>query len=273
MAIRYSENFAARHSGEQTTADVPKSTRWHYAHGLGQQASLPKEVPELEGWQINPYYQPAREVGGDFYDFFELRDGRLGLVVGDATGKSVPAALVMASARSMLSQPLAITTRYQAGSVTRPSVPVNGPSASRAACVTANSPECPIASAVGPAPTKACTAPPASSKTIRVSISSSSSTVKPAAASTSSSFPGSDKANMPPRFMRSNASGGKRGNSGLNTKAIPDSETRLEITTATGPRETRRASVRARTLSSANWKALNPVTASKESSGHDNASR
>jgi ketosteroid isomerase-like protein len=33
-----------------------------------QQASLPKEVPELEGWQISPFYQPAREVGGDFYD-------------------------------------------------------------------------------------------------------------------------------------------------------------------------------------------------------------
>jgi serine phosphatase RsbU (regulator of sigma subunit) len=54
-------------------------------------------VPTLEGWQIAPYYQPAREVGGDFYDFFELRDGRLGLVVGDATGKSVPAALVITS--------------------------------------------------------------------------------------------------------------------------------------------------------------------------------
>jgi serine phosphatase RsbU (regulator of sigma subunit) len=67
-----------------------------------QQASLPKEVPTLEGWQIAPYYQPAREVGGDFYDFFELPNGRLGLVVGDATGKGVPAALVMASARSML---------------------------------------------------------------------------------------------------------------------------------------------------------------------------
>jgi predicted ester cyclase len=67
-----------------------------------QQASLPKEIPTLEEWQINPYYQPAREVGGDFYDFFELEDGRLGIVVGDATGKGVPAALVMASARSML---------------------------------------------------------------------------------------------------------------------------------------------------------------------------
>jgi predicted ester cyclase len=67
-----------------------------------QQASLPKEVPTLEGWQITPYYQPAREVGGDFYDFFKLKDGRLGMVVGDATSKGVPAALVMASARSML---------------------------------------------------------------------------------------------------------------------------------------------------------------------------
>jgi len=60
-----------------------------------QQANLPKEVPQLEGWQINPYCQPAREVGGDFYDFHFLSEGRLGLVVGDATGKGVPAALVM----------------------------------------------------------------------------------------------------------------------------------------------------------------------------------
>jgi serine phosphatase RsbU (regulator of sigma subunit) len=67
-----------------------------------QQASLPEELPELEGWQISPLYQPAREVGGDFYDFVELPNGQLGLVVGDATGKGVPAALVMASARSML---------------------------------------------------------------------------------------------------------------------------------------------------------------------------
>jgi hypothetical protein len=57
-----------------------------------QQASLPKEVPTLSGWQITPYYQPAREVGGDFYNFHLLPEDRLGLVVGDATGKGVPAA-------------------------------------------------------------------------------------------------------------------------------------------------------------------------------------
>ena len=71
------------------------------AHSI-QQASLPNAAPELKGWEIFPHYRPAREVGGDFYDFLGLQDGRVGLVVGDATGKGVPAALVMASARSML---------------------------------------------------------------------------------------------------------------------------------------------------------------------------
>ena len=67
-----------------------------------QQASLPKEVPELEGWQISPLYRPAREVGGDFYDFHPLSEDRLGLVIGDATGKGVPAALVMSTTCGML---------------------------------------------------------------------------------------------------------------------------------------------------------------------------
>jgi predicted ester cyclase len=71
------------------------------ARGI-QHASLPKEVPQLEGWQIAPYYQPAREVGGDFYDFHLLSEGRLGVVLGDATGKEVPAALVMSTTCGML---------------------------------------------------------------------------------------------------------------------------------------------------------------------------
>jgi serine phosphatase RsbU (regulator of sigma subunit) len=73
----------------------------HVARSI-QQASLPEEVPTIEGWQISPFYRPAREVGGDFYDFHLLSEGHVGLVVGDATGKGVPAALVMSSTRSML---------------------------------------------------------------------------------------------------------------------------------------------------------------------------
>jgi serine phosphatase RsbU (regulator of sigma subunit)/ketosteroid isomerase-like protein len=81
-----------------------------------QQASLPREVPRLGGWQISPFYRPAREVGGDFYDLLELGDERLGIVVGDATGKGVPAALVMASARSML-RAVAQASEYSPGDV------------------------------------------------------------------------------------------------------------------------------------------------------------
>ncbi|HEX6542689.1 MAG TPA: SpoIIE family protein phosphatase [Ktedonobacterales bacterium] len=67
-----------------------------------QQTLLPQELPQLDCWQLAAYYQPARAVGGDFYDFLAFEDGRLGLVIGDVTDKGVPAALVMATTRSML---------------------------------------------------------------------------------------------------------------------------------------------------------------------------
>jgi hypothetical protein len=67
-----------------------------------QRELLPEATPQLDGWEVTTYYEPAREVGGAFYDFLEFEDGRLGLVVGDATGKGMPAALVMATTRGML---------------------------------------------------------------------------------------------------------------------------------------------------------------------------
>jgi serine phosphatase RsbU (regulator of sigma subunit) len=67
-----------------------------------QRSLLPKEVLALPGWQLEPFYQPAREVGGDFYDVLPLSEGRLGLVIGDVSGKGVPAALVMSSTCTML---------------------------------------------------------------------------------------------------------------------------------------------------------------------------
>jgi serine phosphatase RsbU (regulator of sigma subunit)/anti-sigma regulatory factor (Ser/Thr protein kinase) len=69
---------------------------------LIQQNFLPKELPDLPGWQVAAYYRPAREVGGDFYDVIPLPDGRVAFVVGDVTDKGIPAALVMSATRSVL---------------------------------------------------------------------------------------------------------------------------------------------------------------------------
>jgi serine phosphatase RsbU (regulator of sigma subunit) len=69
---------------------------------LIQRQFLPRELPELSGWYVATYYQPAKAVGGDFYDFIDLPDGQIGLVCGDVTGKGVPAALVMATTHSIL---------------------------------------------------------------------------------------------------------------------------------------------------------------------------
>jgi serine phosphatase RsbU (regulator of sigma subunit)/anti-sigma regulatory factor (Ser/Thr protein kinase) len=69
---------------------------------LIQQTLLPKDLPAIPGWRLSARYLPAREVGGDFYDFLYFEDGRLGLVIGDVTDKGVPAALVMATTRSIL---------------------------------------------------------------------------------------------------------------------------------------------------------------------------
>ncbi|RPI25408.1 MAG: hypothetical protein EHM57_01570 [Actinobacteria bacterium] len=63
---------------------------------------LPKELPRLDGWTVDAFYRPAREVGGDFYDFMPLRDGRIAIVVGDVTGKGIPAAMVMTTCRTLL---------------------------------------------------------------------------------------------------------------------------------------------------------------------------
>ncbi len=77
---------------------------------LIQHSILPKNVPALPGWQIAPYYQPAREVGGDLYDFLTFEDGQLGLVIGDVSGKGIPAALMMATTQSMLRAAAQATT-------------------------------------------------------------------------------------------------------------------------------------------------------------------
>ncbi len=67
-----------------------------------QESILPKALPDLPGWELAAYWQPARSVSGDFYDFIPFPHDRLGIVVGDVTDKGVPAALVMATTRTTL---------------------------------------------------------------------------------------------------------------------------------------------------------------------------
>jgi sigma-B regulation protein RsbU (phosphoserine phosphatase) len=74
-----------------------------------QSSLLPKATPEIDGWEFAAYWQPAREVAGDFYDFFPVdlhpaADRRhapgIGIVIGDVSDKGMPAALFMALSRS-----------------------------------------------------------------------------------------------------------------------------------------------------------------------------
>lgn len=67
-----------------------------------QQTLLPSEMPDLEGYQVASYYEAAKEVGGDYYDFVQVDKDTLGIVVADVSGKGVPGSLVMTMIRTAL---------------------------------------------------------------------------------------------------------------------------------------------------------------------------
>lgn len=69
-----------------------------------QLSLIPSQCPTVPGWEFAAAYEPAREVGGDFYDFVSMPDkpGELQIVIADVTGKGVPAALFMASCRTTM---------------------------------------------------------------------------------------------------------------------------------------------------------------------------
>ncbi|MGE5220848.1 MAG: PP2C family protein-serine/threonine phosphatase [Omnitrophica WOR_2 bacterium] len=67
-----------------------------------QYSLLPHETPDIPGWNFAGRWKPAREVGGDYYDFIRMKAPYLGLVIADVTDKGMPAALFMASTRSII---------------------------------------------------------------------------------------------------------------------------------------------------------------------------
>ena len=83
-----------------------------------QESFLPQKTPEIAGYQFSAHYIPALEVGGDFYDFIHLDRNRTGIVIGDVSGKGVPAALYMAKLGSDL-RTLAFTEKDPAATLER----------------------------------------------------------------------------------------------------------------------------------------------------------
>ncbi len=67
-----------------------------------QQTLLPEAPPRVEGVELLGWSQPSKDVGGDFYDYFELPNGKIGIVLGDATGKGLSAALLSTQCSSIL---------------------------------------------------------------------------------------------------------------------------------------------------------------------------
>jgi sigma-B regulation protein RsbU (phosphoserine phosphatase) len=71
------------------------------AHSI-QASFLPDTIPQYDGWDIGALWCPVRNVAGDFYDFYQLADGRLAVVIADVSGKGIPAALFMALSVTVL---------------------------------------------------------------------------------------------------------------------------------------------------------------------------
>jgi sigma-B regulation protein RsbU (phosphoserine phosphatase) len=67
-----------------------------------QRALLPEDSPKGAGWEASAHFRPARELGGDLYDFYDMSRGRLGVAVGDVAGKGAPAALYAAFATGLV---------------------------------------------------------------------------------------------------------------------------------------------------------------------------
>jgi serine phosphatase RsbU (regulator of sigma subunit) len=80
---------------EQMVVQRALQTELELAHRM-QRDLLPKAPPQVPGYFFFDYYQSARQVGGDYYDYIHLPGGRFAVIVGDVAGKGVPAALLMA---------------------------------------------------------------------------------------------------------------------------------------------------------------------------------
>lgn len=105
IIIGIAQQVAMSIQNEQLQLETVARERLEYEFHLArqiQQTFLPDQLPAFDDWDLAAYWHPARQVGGDFYDVFELPDGELGLIIADVSDKGIPAALFMAVTRTLL---------------------------------------------------------------------------------------------------------------------------------------------------------------------------
>ncbi|MBN1897133.1 MAG: HAMP domain-containing protein, partial [Spirochaetes bacterium] len=67
-----------------------------------QNSLIPQKIPSIKNMALSAYYSPAKEIGGDYYDFYKIDNNKLGIIMADVSGKGVPAAMIMVMVRSIL---------------------------------------------------------------------------------------------------------------------------------------------------------------------------
>ncbi|MGH7492172.1 MAG: SpoIIE family protein phosphatase [bacterium] len=102
IAQAFSEITSKFRESQKSLADQERLQKEMQVAQEIQQTLLPREFPELEGYELASHYEAAREVGGDYYDFVEVDKDTLGVVVADVSGKGVPGSLVMTMIRQAL---------------------------------------------------------------------------------------------------------------------------------------------------------------------------
>ena len=99
------QQLAMAAQGERLTREMVDNERMKREMQLAneiQRTFLPDRLPHIPGWEVDVHWHPARQVSGDFYDAFQLPDGRFGFVVADVSDKGIPAALYMTVTRTLV---------------------------------------------------------------------------------------------------------------------------------------------------------------------------
>ncbi|HKF03669.1 MAG TPA: PP2C family protein-serine/threonine phosphatase [Candidatus Sulfotelmatobacter sp.] len=96
------KNRALQEAIEQETAHRERQEKELQQAREIQQSLLPKKIPQIDGFEIDGAWEPAREVGGDYFDVIQLSPTKIGICIADVAGKGVSAALLMANVQAIV---------------------------------------------------------------------------------------------------------------------------------------------------------------------------